>query len=941
MSTAYKPRSESNKLVLTKGQTLGELLTANGLAGQLDKVGLFNWGTKDPAEINRALVELVGCSEVKDDPLQSVIDPALGTTKAIHKPEPWQPELAFEKVYTVKVKKRLPATAVAITELTPFFDPESESCTLKVRYEGVAARADKRTWEVHATGYYDTVVAKGVTVDKPSGTDSADPTHTHLVRKAGARAPGVETLTWDGTSDATEGVLKNPAKIHSRCAPYIVMVRFYKDDADKDAQLVLEPFYPRWRLVGKARHELVEESLVVKWKLTAAESSKGKLVQGQLTVHDGDGKVVFTAPLGQGQIAGGSYDLLKGPVKWDKAKVDRKKLPYRVQVQAHSGADEEQGLALAAMPTQVPAYDYDQVQLIGFNIRNDTKVDEYLGRYTSGVDISDRSAVMIEAMQIAHGKASANRKILKVFVAPEFYWRNKKGAYPVEDISKILPSLRDEADKAKYVDWLFVFGTAIGRQKHEADPGNRIEHGEAVHRVEILSVDSATRITAKVWVPPLGAKGWVFKTAAAKTQVTAVANTGTWDDVNKFYTWVLTLASTTGLAPGDAELIEPLVTVADVWPPLLSTKTQLKLKSPLCDRIPIDRGTGEVLSVGGEQWKVVSQGIESTVTKVKYHEDEQCYWITVSPGGAYTAGRPIKLLEPISTEIFNVALLQKGWCAPLLRDGSVRELVVYKENISPIDFLRDASLDWHDSTGANRKIKIDNTDNRPALPTLGSADLLGTTPNVKREPGKDVGSEINASGLGGGSIFTMDGVTFGLEVCLDHAEHRLWQHYNGPNKRAGDPRVQVQLIPSWGMSIGGGDRGKEVSALPNGLVFNVDGSRMESVARLWDSTYWCDTHHDKTGGSGTKCDRNASFLSGGVVWLKCPHPTHKSSGFALPGCATHGTTPCNVPLRQLGSPIAASSTDEVPSSDNATLFLKKGNVQVFPAKALPPPDVVK
>ncbi len=45
-------------------------------------------------------------------------------------------------------------------------------------------------------------------------------------------------------------------------------------------------------------------------------------------------------------------------------------------------------------------------------------------------------------------------------------------------------------------------------------------------------------------------------------------------------------------------------------------------------------------------------------------------------------------------------------------------------------------------------------------------------------------------------------------------------------------------------------------------------------------------------------------------------------------------------LQKLGTGIAASSTTDVPSSDDATYFKKKGNVQVFPAKALPDPDVV-
>jgi hypothetical protein len=108
-----------------------------------------------------------------------------------------------------------------------------------------------------------------------------------------------------------------------------------------------------------------------------------------------------------------------------------------------------------------------------------------------------------------------------------------------------------------------------------------------------------------------------------------------------------------------------------------------------------------------------------------------------------------------------------------------------------------------------------------------------------------VGSEINLNGLGGGCVFMMDGLTFGLEVCLDHAKDRLYNFYTGTNKRAGDPKVQVQLIPSYGMSFALSAAGREVTALPNGLVFNVDGQRIESIARFWDNTYSCDVHWNK------------------------------------------------------------------------------------------------
>jgi hypothetical protein len=67
----------------------------------------------------------------------------------------------------------------------------------------------------------------------------------------------------------------------------------------------------------------------------------------------------------------------------------------------------------------------------------------------------------------------------------------------------------------------------------------------------------------------------------------------------------------------------------------------------------------------------------------------------------------------------------------------------------------------------------------------------------------------------GGSIFTIDGVTFGLEVCLDH-DATTDSGSSGRLNHAAN--IQVQLIPSAGMSI------KALRTVQGGIVFNVDGS---------------------------------------------------------------------------------------------------------------------
>src|SRR5262245_33630367 len=89
MSPIFGPKTTANKRTIAPGSTL------KGLIGSvpLEDVGRYNWGTSQKPEINRALVELVGCQAVNDlDPSESKLNPTLGTGGAVHLPAPWKPE---------------------------------------------------------------------------------------------------------------------------------------------------------------------------------------------------------------------------------------------------------------------------------------------------------------------------------------------------------------------------------------------------------------------------------------------------------------------------------------------------------------------------------------------------------------------------------------------------------------------------------------------------------------------------------------------------------------------------------------------------------------------------------------------------------------------------------------------------------------------------------
>ena len=202
----------------------------------------------------------------------------------------------------------------------------------------------------------------------------------------------------------------------------------------------------------------------------------------------------------------------------------------------------------------------------------------------------------------------------------------------------------------------------------------------------------------------------------------------------------------------------------------------------------------------------------------------------------FVFGTAIGMLEeaPGQTEIFNVAFVKKGGVGNG-KDVGLRECIVYKEYISSIDFLGVADHDaWWTQDGSGRKIQIQGNQGQVVRPTMGSRDLLSQGQNLpstrqwvlnkKKEWKTRNISEVNKSGLGGGSIFTMSGVTFGLETCLDHACQRLanYRHFRG------EPLVQIQLIPSCGMEI----MPDSVAVMPRGPIFNVDGARDDSGVKM-------------------------------------------------------------------------------------------------------------
>jgi hypothetical protein len=160
----------------------------------------------------------------------------------------------------------------------------------------------------------------------------------------------------------------------------------------------------------------------------------------------------------------------------------------------------------------------------------------------------------------------------------------------------------------------------------------------------------------------------------------------------------------------------------------------------------------------------------------------------------------------------NYALVQKGGYATY--DG-VHDLQVAKENVSNLDF----DYPFKDTSSGRPKPKMGVVAISGVDQPKDGKDLPGFAVPGSGSPDPSHHTAISPEKMANarersefGCIFEMDGITFGMEVCLDHLAGRLSK---APDKGG----VKIHLIPSAGMDI------KDDKSDANTIRFNVDGIR--------------------------------------------------------------------------------------------------------------------
>jgi hypothetical protein len=326
------------------------------------ELAIYNWGTDDPKEVNRALIETVGVRTVDDaDPSKSVLDPALGPDGAAGKillPKTWKKDgLALEKHHKITIKPLRPAPAIRINTLDKWFIPGDETCAINYGLEGIKERADKVDFEVYGSNYCKATAAADGEFLKFTYAALDIPLWKEKIGDGVDSRRSADVPEWRGRVDPGDGILKKRGATDRLLtvanSPYTVLLRYYRKAADEKARIVLDAFWPEWKKPGPG---FEDDSVKIKWEI---KDSNNKLTMGQLMITDKDNNVVHRAALPPSKLADGkhTYD------KWnpDSTVIVPDKLPYRVQIQAHSNMEVDDGLALSVMHTEVRLYAHSDV----------------------------------------------------------------------------------------------------------------------------------------------------------------------------------------------------------------------------------------------------------------------------------------------------------------------------------------------------------------------------------------------------------------------------------------------------------------------------------------------------------------------------------------------------------------------------------------------------
>lgn len=374
MAQIFDKRENATEYEVQSGDNLNAIARQAGL-DDWRHLAHFNWGSfVNDEELSRAVHETIGA------PLDEAVDPGAQPlrTHADAKRKLKLPKLlaleglAQHKTHKVTVKKIAAPVAIVIKRLPKWFIPKHEDCTLRYELQGSEDCADKVEVEIHGSNYcevtdYNDGFGSYAVLDNEPVYKKLDGNPAHERSEQVFRADSGDA--WRGEASTAAGLLavKNPdgeRYVNVAFSPYTVGFRYFHSDtsvaADKTARIVLHPFWPQFDAAGRA----TAASMAIRWGIKDTE----RLAAGLLYIYNKFDQPVFIKPIAEARLAKSASldEAALHSFTWDgaynvaqadgKTHIDADDMPYRVQIQAHTGVGERHGLALAAMHTEVRLY---------------------------------------------------------------------------------------------------------------------------------------------------------------------------------------------------------------------------------------------------------------------------------------------------------------------------------------------------------------------------------------------------------------------------------------------------------------------------------------------------------------------------------------------------------------------------------------------------------
>jgi hypothetical protein len=124
--------------------------------------------------------------------------------------------------------------------------------------------------------------------------------------------------------------------------------------------------------------------------------------------------------------------------------------------------------------------------------------DRYIGPSDESEDVRQRVRLMVEAVGRAPSEVDRSSDVLKVFVAPEFYFRSRYGGYADmkyfdgegsgRDPNSIVGGLANAVQAEQWKDWLFVFGTSVVAAGPFISPDTAKDPKKYEGKIEVLNI---------------------------------------------------------------------------------------------------------------------------------------------------------------------------------------------------------------------------------------------------------------------------------------------------------------------------------------------------------------------------------------------------------------------------------------------------------------------